>query len=79
MLEELYTELASRGLVRSRREFSVEWLGETQNYLARRSRNRCSSDALIHLIKRLRAAREAKLADQVMGILFANDRTIRRK
>jgi len=32
MIQKLYRILRKRGLVRTRREFSVDWLGKRQNY-----------------------------------------------
>lgn len=65
----IYHALLERGLTRSQRHFSQEWLGMATNYVAENP----SSYSLIafrQLHDRLRGARQDDLADLAIAIAF---------
>jgi hypothetical protein len=49
----LYHLFERRGLTRSRRHFSAEWLGTAPNYLALRGRRPPSTEVLVTLFQKL--------------------------
>jgi hypothetical protein len=52
-IESIFEAAKARGLVRSRREFSRDYLGRAENYLADGGFGRCSAGALVNLFRRL--------------------------
>lgn len=58
---DIYEALKSRGLTRSRRHFSRDFLGMAENYSADTGLARCSADALLNLHRRLGELRQADL------------------
>jgi hypothetical protein len=79
MIDEIYREMVSRGLVTTMRDFSRIWLGRAHNYYTDYTRTSFASDALIHLIKRLNAAGQMDLSARVTAILFADDAAARQR
>jgi hypothetical protein len=61
-IHDIYTEVRARGLVRSLRQFSRDFLGRAPNYAADRGLSRCSAGALLHLYRGLTELRQADLA-----------------
>ncbi|HYI83859.1 MAG TPA: hypothetical protein VEX11_11690 [Acetobacteraceae bacterium] len=60
-IEGIYDAARARGLVRSRRQFSREFLGRAPNYAADAGLRRCSAGALLNLYCRLGEARQMDL------------------
>jgi hypothetical protein len=60
-IEDIYDAARARKLVRSRRQFSREYLGRAPNYAADRGFGRCSAGALLNLYRRLGEARQTDL------------------
>jgi hypothetical protein len=74
-IESIFEAAKGRGLVRSRREFSRDYLGRTENYLADRGFRRCSAGALVNLFRRLGEAGQFDLQAQAFtGLLAAEER-----
>ncbi len=53
MINDIYEAAKERGLVRSLRHFSKEFLHRAPNYLADTGFERCSAGALLNLYRRL--------------------------
>ena len=53
MINDIYEAAKERGLVRSLRHFSTEFLHRAPNYLADMGFERCSAGALLNLYRRL--------------------------
>ena len=53
MINDIYEAAKERGLVRSLRQFSEEFLHRAPNYLADTGFERCSAGALLNLYRRL--------------------------
>ena len=53
MINDIYEAAKERGLVRSLRHFSTEFLHRAPNYLADTGFERCSAGALLNLYRRL--------------------------
>lgn len=70
-IEQIYDAARERGLVRSRRQFSREYLGRAPNYTADRGFNGCSAGALVSLFKRLGEARQTDLQAEAFKLLLA--------
>ena len=76
LLDDIYCEIRERGLVRSRRGFSREFLGRAHNYAtAGKTRTRPSSDALLSLSRRLIEVGASDLARRVITTLLAQNAT----
>ena len=74
-IEAIFEAAKARNLVRSRREFSREYLGRTENYIADRGFGRCSAGALVNLFRRLGEAGQFDLqARAFTGLLAAEER-----
>ena len=69
-IEQVYNATKERGLVRSRRQFSREYLGRAPNYAADRGFGRCSAGALVSLFRRLGEARQADLQAEAFKLLL---------
>ena len=52
-INDIYEATRTRGLTRSRRQFSIEFLRMRPNYAADTGLARCSAEALLNLYKRL--------------------------
>ena len=52
-INDIYEATRTRGLTRSRRQFSIEFLRMAPNYAADTGLTRCSAEALLNLYKRL--------------------------
>jgi len=52
-IEAIFEAAKERGLVRSRRQFSREYLGRAPDYAADRGFGHCSAGALVNLFRRL--------------------------
>ena len=53
MIDHIYEAARTRGLVRSRRQFSQEFLGRAPNYACNTRLARCSAGALLNLYRAL--------------------------
>ena len=60
-IESIFEAAKARGLVRSRREFSRDFLGRAPNYAADTALRRCSAAALLTLYRRLGEVRQTDL------------------
>jgi hypothetical protein len=58
---DIYKAASQRGLVRSKRQFSSQYLGGAPNYLADVGFGGCSARALVHLFRRLGEEGQADL------------------
>jgi hypothetical protein len=70
-IEAIFQAAKARNLVRSRREFSREYLGRTENYIADRGFGRCSAGALVNLFRRLGEAGHIDLQAKAFTTLLA--------
>ena len=70
-IEEIYQVAKTRGLARSRRQFSQELLGMAPNYASDTGLARCSARAILNLYRRLGELRQADLQAQAFGRLLA--------
>ena len=68
---DIYEAAKSRGLARSLRQFSTDFLGMAPNYAADTGLARCSADALLRLHRRLGELRQADLQERVVDRLLA--------
>jgi hypothetical protein len=62
---EIYEAIRGRGLVRSQRQFSGEFLGMAANYAADAGFDQCSPTALLNLHRRLGELEQADLQAMV--------------
>ncbi len=60
-IEDIYEAAKARGLARSLRHFSTDFLGMAPNYIADTGLARCSADALVHLCRRVGGAGQPDL------------------
>jgi hypothetical protein len=60
-IDDIYKAASQRGLVRSKRQFSTQYLGGASNYLAEAGFDGCSARALLHLYRRLGEEGQADL------------------
>jgi hypothetical protein len=60
-INDIYKATRTRGLTRSRRQFSIEFLRMAPNYAADTGLARCSAAALLNLYKRLGELGQADL------------------
>ena len=70
-VEGIYEIARERGLVRSRRQFSREYLGRAPNYAADRGFTHCSAGALVNLFRRLGEAGQVDLQAEAFTRLLA--------
>jgi hypothetical protein len=78
MIEDIYEAARTRGLVRSKRDFSTRLLGKAANYLADRASVGCSAAALLHLYRRLGELGQLDLQARAFErLLLAEERTSR--
>lgn len=83
-IEDIYEAAKARGLTRSLRHFSRDFLGMAANYASDTGLARCSADALLRLHRRLGELRQADLQERVVDRLLAagarggNAETVRR-
>lgn len=69
-MDQLYDLMAERGLTKSRRHFSREWLGAAPNYACLRGDRLPSDSAMLHLIRGLLNHRRYILAAYVLRVLI---------
>jgi hypothetical protein len=74
-IDDIYLDLRGRGLVRSLRRFSRDFLGRAENYAADRGLDRCAPAALVHLHRRLGAERQTHLQARVLERLLQHGTT----
>lgn len=60
-IQDIYETASRRGLVRSKRQFSIAYLGASANYLADAGFDGCSARAILHLYRRLGEEGQADL------------------
>ena len=70
-VEGIYEIARERGLVRSRRQFSREYLGRAANYISDTGLERCSAGALVNLFRRLGEAGQVDLQAEAFTRLLA--------
>jgi hypothetical protein len=70
-IEEIYEVAKTRGLARSRRQFSQELLGMAPNYASDTGLARCSARAILNLYRRLGELRQVDLQAQAFERLLA--------
>ena len=70
-IEEIYEAAKTRGLARSRRQFSEELLGMAPNYASDTGLARCSARAILTLYRRLGELRQVDLQAQAFERLRA--------
>ena len=70
-IESIFEAAKARGLVRSRRQFSREYLGRAPNYAADRGFGHCSAGALVNLFRRLGEAGQFDLQARAFTELLA--------
>ena len=70
-IDEIYEAAKARGLVRSLRHFSQEFLGRKPNYAADTGLARCSAGAILNLYRRLGELRQSDLQAQAFERLLA--------
>ena len=68
---DIFETLRARGLARSLRHFSTDFLGMAPNYAADTGLARCSADALLRLYRRLGELRQPELQARAFGCLLA--------
>ena len=68
---DIFEALRARGLARSLRHFSTDFLGMAPNYAADTGLARCSADALLRLHRRLGELRQADLQERLADRLLA--------
>ena len=66
----IYHLFETRGLTRSRRQFSSQWLGSAENYLALRGERGPSANVLIGLFQKLWAQGRLLLAVRVGWLIL---------
>jgi hypothetical protein len=66
MVRAIFEEMRARGMVRSGRAFSRDWLDRAPNYTCAVGFDRLAPGALLHLHRRLLTAGEADLAARLM-------------
>jgi hypothetical protein len=76
--EDIYLAAKERGLVRSRREFSRDFLGRAPNYAADTALRRCSAAALLTLYRRLGEVRQTDLQAMAFARLLDAEEQDRR-
>ena len=69
-VDDIYGTLRERGLVRSLRRFSQDFLGRAENYASDRGLDRCAPAALVHLHRRLGAEQQVDLQARVLERLL---------
>jgi hypothetical protein len=77
-VEGIYQTAKARGLVRSRREFSRDFLGRAPNYAADTALRRCSAAALLTLYRRLGEVRQTDLQAMAFARLLDAEEQDRR-
>jgi hypothetical protein len=70
-MQDIYESMKARGLVRSHREFSRQFLGRAANYASDTGLDRCSIRALLCLYARLGEIKEAALQAAAFERLLA--------
>ena len=70
-IEEIYEAAKTRGLARSRRQFSQELLGMAPNYASDTGLARCSARAILNLYRRLGELRQVDLQARAFERLLA--------
>ena len=70
-ITDIYEATKTRGLTRSLRHFSRDFLGMAENYAADTGFARCSAGALLRLHRRLGELRQADLQERVVERLLA--------
>ena len=70
-IEEIYEVAKTRGLARSRRQFSQELLGMAPNYASDTGLVRCSARAILNLYRRLGELRQVDLQARAFERLLA--------
>ncbi len=70
-IDEIYETAKARGLVRSLRQFSRDFLGRKPNYACDTGLARCSAGALLNLYRRLGELRQMDLQAQAFERLLA--------
>jgi hypothetical protein len=70
-IDDIYEAAKARGLARSLRHFSQEFLGRKPNYAADTGLARCSAGALLNLYRRLGELRQVDLQAQAFERLLA--------
>ena len=70
-IEEIYEAAKTRGLARSRRQFSQELLGMAPNYASDTGLARCSARAILNLYRRLSELRQVDLQARAFERLLA--------
>jgi hypothetical protein len=68
---DIFEALRARGLARSLRHFSTDFLGMAPNYAADTGLARCSAEVLLRLHRRLGELRQAGLQERVVDRLLA--------
>ncbi len=77
MINDIYEAAKERGLVRSLRHFSTEFLHRAPNYLADTGFERCSVGALLNLYRRLGEIGQVDLqASAFERLLAAEDQSV---
>ena len=71
MTNDIYEAAKARGLVRSLRHFSTAFLGRCPHYAADRGLDRCSTDTLLILHRRLEEAGQADLQAAIQARLLS--------
>jgi hypothetical protein len=77
-IESIFEAAKARGLVRSRREFSRDFLGRAPNYAADTALRRCSAAALLTLYRRLGEVRQTDLQAMAFARLLDAEEQDRR-
>lgn len=70
-MNDIYEAAKARGLTRSLRHFSRDFLGMAENYATDTGLARCSADALLNLHRRLGEFRQTDLQERVVDRLLA--------
>ncbi len=65
----VFERMVERGIVRSSRQFSTEWLGRAPNYASDRGMDAISAEAKLRAFLRLRRGGHADLATEVWSDL----------
>jgi hypothetical protein len=76
-MRQVFEAMVERGIVRSSRQFSVEWLGRARNYAADRGMDAISPEAKLTAFLLLRERGHADLASEVWKDI-ARDPRLRR-
>lgn len=70
---DIYEAAKARGLARSLRQFSTDFLGMAPNYAADTGLARCSADAMLRLYHRLGELRQPDLQARAFNCLLVAD------